>query len=126
MTNEVVLWMGVPALPAAVTLVRGDVITLDSAGKFAKTVAGDEVFYVAETAAAAGDMVAGRHETGLFINVQGHDGTANAAIAVGDDLMVAGGVLRKHSGTSGVAKVGKAMDAVTSGATALVRVLLLK
>lgn len=124
MTNEVVLHIGVPSFPAAVALVRGDVITLDSAGKFAKTVAGDGVFYVAQQAAAIGELVAGRMETALFVNVEGHDGTANAAIAVGDDLMVAAGKLRKHAGTA--VKVGKAMAAVTSGATALTPVLFQK
>lgn len=121
MTNEVVLQIGVPSFPAAVALVRGDVITLDSAGKFAKTVAGDEVFFVAQQAAAADAYVAGRYETGLNVNVEGHDGTNPAAIAVGDDLMVAAGKLRKHAGTA--KKVGKAMAAVGSGVTALTPVL---
>ena len=124
MTNEVVLLMGVPAFAAAVALVRGDVITLDSAGKFAKTVAGDLVFFVAQQAAAAGDLVAGRYETALNVNVQGHDGTANAAIAVGDDLMVAAGVLRKQAGSA--PQVGQAMATVTSGATTLTPVLFQK
>jgi hypothetical protein len=122
MASEVVLHIGVPSFEAAVALSKGDVITLDSAGKFAKSAAGDEVVFVAGTDAAQGEQVAGRRETQLSILVEGHDGTSAAAIAVGDDLMVAAGKLRKHAGSA--KKAAKAMAAVGSGVSAVTPCLL--
>ncbi len=122
MTNEVVLLMGVPGFAVSADVAIGTVITLGSDGLWKLTAAGDEIFFVAQavTTSASGTLVAGRYETEMFTLVEGHDGTDPAAIAVGADLMVAAGKLRKWA--SG-AKVGKAMTAVDSGATTLIRVL---
>jgi len=53
------------------------------------------------------------------VSVFGHDGTANAAIAVGDLIVWdnTGGTLEKTPGSAGSVRWGYALAAVTSGAT---------
>jgi predicted RecA/RadA family phage recombinase len=64
---------------------------------------------------------------GVFdLAVLGHDGTANAAIAVGDIVVWdnAGGTLEKTPGSASSIRFGYALAAVSSGATTTIAVKL--
>lgn len=60
------------------------------------------------------------------LSVLGHDGTANAAIAVGDKLVWddAGGTIEKSPGSANSVPFGYALGAVASGATTKIEVRL--
>lgn len=110
-------------LVAAVALVAGDIITVDSAGKYAKTAAGEEVFFVCLKGAAAGDLAVGVRYRVCKVNCSAVNNAGNIAIAVGDSLYVGAGVLSKNV-TTGLYAVAKAMETLTSGTTGIIRVML--
>lgn len=120
MTDELVVKMGVPGLPAAAALELGDVITLDAAGKWAKTTGGEAVWFACFKDAAADELVAGRRAVIMRVKVYGHDGTSDTAVAVGDDLYVDDGRLSVQA-VGDVA--AKAMETVAAGDTTLIKVL---
>jgi len=124
MADEVVVKMGVTSFPASGALSQGAVVTVDSSGEWAAAVAGDTVWFSLENDAATGELVSGRYELIMKVLVDGSDDMGGSAVAVGDDLYVDAGELTKDA--TGGSAVAKALEAVSSGATALIKVLVQK
>lgn len=122
MAEEVVIKDGVVALEAGVTITKGDLITVDSAGKWKLAAVGEVVWFVAEGDAAAGERVSGRRAVVIKAAVKGEDAAGDAALAVGDDLYVDAGYLNGDATNNG-AKTAKLLEAVGSGVTAVVKIM---
>ncbi|MBA7568333.1 hypothetical protein ES708_10054 [subsurface metagenome] len=72
---------------------------------------------------AAGDVV-GDTKGGYDLSVKGHDGTADAAIAIGDKLYYDSGATPKINKNESAVFFGYAFEEVASGATETIIVLL--